>query len=145
MNHDLPGALLLAMGLIAITLGLSFGQEWGWSSPRLVGVLMGGVVALVALSLVEKRVAHPMLILSLLRNRVFLSANLSLVLSFLALFAVSFMLPFYFEELRHFPVIESGLLLTPLPLTIAVLAPLSGALAAQVVCLSLSPMYLLPS
>ena len=38
VHFDLPGALLLAMGLIAITLGLSFGQEWGWSSPRLVGV-----------------------------------------------------------------------------------------------------------
>src|SRR5258708_2183704 len=129
VHFDLLGALLLAIGLIAITLGLSFGQEWGWSSPRLIGVLMGGVVALVALYLVEKRVAHPMLILSLLRNRVFLSANLSLCLSFLALFAVSFLLPFYFEELRHFPVIEAGLLLTPLPLTIAVFAPLSGALS----------------
>jgi MFS family permease len=73
-----------------------------------------------------------MLILSLLRNRVFLSANLSLVLSFLALFAVSFLLPFYFEELRHFPVIEAGLLLTPLPLTVAVFAPLSGALADRI-------------
>ncbi len=132
VQFDLVGALLLAMGLIAITLGLSFGQEWGWSSPRLVGVLLGGVVALGALSLVEKRVAHPMLILSLLRNRVFLSANLSLVLSFLALFAVSFMLPFYFEELRHFPLIEAGLLLTPLSLTIAVFAPLSGALADRI-------------
>jgi EmrB/QacA subfamily drug resistance transporter len=132
VHFDLVGALLLALGLIAITLGLSFGQEWGWSSPRLVGVQMGGVIALAALSLVEKRVAHPMLILSLLRNRVFLSANLSLVLSFLALFAVSFLLPFYFEELRHFPVIEAGLLLTPLPLTIAVFAPLSGALADRI-------------
>lgn len=92
VHFDLLGALLLAMGLMAITLGLSFGQEWGWSSPRLVGVVMGGVVALVALYLVEKRVAHPMLILSLLCNRVFLSANLSLVLSFLALFAVGFLL-----------------------------------------------------
>lgn len=132
VHFDLLGALLLALGLMAITLGLSFGQEWGWSSPQLVGVLMGGVVALVALYLVEKRVAHPMLILSLLRNRVFLSANLSLVLSRLSLFAVSFMLPFYFEELRHFPVIAAGLLLTPLPLTIAVFAPLSGALADRI-------------
>ena len=42
------------------------------------------------------------------------------------------MLPFYFEELRRFPVIEAGLLLTPLPLTIAVFAPLSGALADRI-------------
>jgi MFS family permease len=50
----------------------------------------------------------------------------------LALFAVSFMLPFYFEELRGFSVEKSGLLLTPLPLTIAVVAPVSGSLADRI-------------
>ncbi len=129
VQFDPWGAFLLAAGLIAITAGLSFGQEWGWSSPLLISVMVVGVGALVALFLIERRVAHPIIVLALLRSRVFLSANLSLVLSFLALFAVSFMLPFYFEELRNFPVLEAGLLLTPLPLTIAVFAPVSGLLA----------------
>ena len=114
---------------MALTLGLSFGQEWGWSSPWLIGSLVVSVVAFVALYLVEKRVANPIIDLSLLHRRVFLSANLSLILSFLALFAVSFMLPFYLEELRGFPTEQAGLLLTPLPLTIAVFAPLTGTLA----------------
>src|SRR5207244_13410786 len=76
-----------------------------------------------------RSVADPIINLSLLHNRVFLSATLSLVLSFLALFAVSFMLPFYLEELRGFTTVQAGLLLTPLPLTIAVIAPFSGTLA----------------
>jgi MFS family permease len=62
----------------------------------------------------------------------FLSANLSLILSFLALTAVSFLLPFYLEELRGFSTASAGLLLTPLPLTIALLAPISGALADRI-------------
>jgi EmrB/QacA subfamily drug resistance transporter len=128
-RFDPWGAILLAIALIAITAGLSFGREWGWKSPLLIGVLIVGVLALIALFLVERRVSNPIIVLSLLRNRVFLSANLSLILSFLALFSVSFMLPFYFEDLRNFSVLESGLLLTPLPLTIAVFAPLSGSLA----------------
>src|SRR5437868_13085421 len=81
------------------------------------------------LYIVEKRVPDPIINLSLLDNRVFLSATLSLLLSFLALFAVSFMLPFYLEELRGFTTVQAGLLLTPLPLTIAVIAPFSGTLA----------------
>ncbi len=131
-RFDPLGAILLAVGLVAITLGLSFGQEWGWSSPLLISILIVGVVALVALYEVEKRVPYPIINLALLHNRVFLSANLSLILSFLALFAVSFMLPFYFEELRGFPTEVAGLLLTPLPLTIAVFAPLSGTLADRI-------------
>jgi EmrB/QacA subfamily drug resistance transporter len=131
-RFDPPGALLLAVGLICLTLGLSFGQEWGWNSPLLIGTLVFSLLAFVALGFVEQRARHPIIDFSLLRNRVFLSANISLILSFLALFAVSFMLPFYLEELRGFSIIQSGLLLTPLPLTIAAVAPFSGALADRI-------------
>lgn len=131
-RFDPLGALLLAVGLIALTAALSFGQEIGWTSPLLLSMLVVGILALVALPFVEQRVASPVLDLSLFKNRVFLSANLSLILSFLALFAVSFMLPFYLEELRGFPLEEVGLLLTPVPITIAVIAPISGMLADHI-------------
>jgi EmrB/QacA subfamily drug resistance transporter len=131
-RFDPAGASLLAVGLASLTLGLSFGQEWGWSSARLIISIVVGVVALVAMVFVEQRVAHPVVDLRLLRNRIFASANVSLVLSFLALFAVSFLLPFYLEELRGFSTLEAGFLLTPLPLTIAVIAPISGSLADRI-------------
>lgn len=128
-GFDLWGAALLAVGLASLTLGLSFGQEWGWLSPRLIASVAIGVVGLVALVIVEQRRRSPLINFRLLTDRVFASANISLILSFLALFAVSFMLPFYLEQLRGFSIIESGLLLTPLPLTIALVAPFSGRLA----------------
>ncbi len=131
-RFDPAGALLLAVGLIALTLGLSFGQEWGWRSPTLISTLVVSGLAFVLLIIVEQRIADPIIDFSLLHNRVFVSANISLIMSFLALFAVSFMLPFYLEELRGFSVIEAGLLLTPLPLAIAVIAPFSGALADRI-------------
>jgi EmrB/QacA subfamily drug resistance transporter len=128
-RFDPLGAALLAVGLAALTLGLSFGQEWSWTSTRVIAALVVAVVAIVLQVLVEGHVRQPIVRLALLRDRVFASANISLVLSFLALFTVSFMLPFYLEELRGFSVEESGFLLTPLPLTIACLAPVSGLLA----------------
>src|SRR6266487_3739968 len=131
-RFDPMGAVLLAVGLVALTLGLSFGQEWGWNSPLLIGTLIVSIVAIILLVIVELRVSDPIIDFSLLRRRVFLSANVSLVLSFLALFAVSFMLPFYLEELHGFSTAEAGLLLTPLPLTIAVIAPFSGTLADRI-------------
>src|SRR5436853_5864935 len=42
-RFDVPGAALLAIGLAALTLGLSFGQEWGWDSLRFLGAMgIGG-------------------------------------------------------------------------------------------------------
>jgi EmrB/QacA subfamily drug resistance transporter len=131
-RFDPLGAALLAAGLAALTLGLSFGAEWGWSSPQLIAALAGAVLALSALVVVELHVPAPTVDFSLLRDRVFASANVSLVLSFLALFAVSFLLPFYLEELHGFSAEQAGLLLTPLPLTIALVAPWSGALADRI-------------
>jgi EmrB/QacA subfamily drug resistance transporter len=141
-RFDPAGALLLAVGLASITLGLSFGQEWGWTSWRLFISVLTGVAALVAAVLVERRVKDPVLDLRLLTNRVFASANVSFILAMLALFAVGFLLPFYFEELRSFSVLKAGLLLTPTSLVLAVVAPISGSLADRIGSRWLSPIGL---
>ena len=131
-RFDPAGAILLAVGLASLTLALSFGQEWGWLSPWLIGLIALSLIALATLLVVERRVKNPVLDLNLLSRRAFVTANLTLLLSFVALFAVSFMLPFYLEQLRGFSTEKAGLLLTPLPLTLAVVAPFSGSLADRI-------------
>ena len=131
-HFDPLGALLLALGLGGLTLALSFGQEWGWLSAPVLACVAAAVVGLAALVATERRVEHPNIDLGLFRRRAFSAALASLVLSFVALFAVSFLMPFYFENLRGFPPEGSGLLLTPLSLAIGLVAPLSGSLADRV-------------
>jgi EmrB/QacA subfamily drug resistance transporter len=126
-RFDPVGAVLLGVAVAALTLGLSFGGEWGWASSRLIGTLAIGVVALAGALLAERRVADPIVDLELFRDRVFSSAIASMTLSMLALFSVGFLLPFYFEELRGFSTAHSGWLLTPLPLALAIVAPIAGA------------------
>ena len=128
-KFDPVGAILLGVGLASLTAALSFGQELGWSSPIFITGIVIGVIGLGLIPFVERRVSNPIIDMKLLRNRVFLSANMSLILSFLALFAVSFIMPFYLEQLRGFPTQIVGLLLTPLPIMIAIIAPISGSLA----------------
>jgi EmrB/QacA subfamily drug resistance transporter len=128
-RFDPAGAVLLALGLLALTLALSFGEEWGWSSVGVVALFVGAAGALTVFFFVERRVREPVLDLTLLRDRVFVSAGLSRLLTFLALFAVSFLMPFYLEQLRGFSALQAGVLLTPLPLVLAVVVPISGALA----------------
>ena len=128
-RFDPLGAALLATGFAALTLALSFAPEWGWITWR-SGLCLGvGLAALLAVPGAERRVADPIIDLHLLQNRVFSSALVCMTLAMLALFAVGFMLPFYFEELRGFSVAKSGLFLTAMPLSLAVVAPVSGLLA----------------
>src|SRR5256714_6873395 len=141
-RFDPVGAVLFAIGLASLTLGFSFGQEWGWTSPGIISSLVVGVLALVTAVLVERRVPDPILKLSLLKNRVFASANISFLFAMLALFAPGFLLPFYFEELRGFPAVQAGVLLTPPSLPLPGVGPLCGALAGRFGSRILAPLGL---
>ena len=139
-RFDPPGALAFGVGLAALCLGLSFGREWGWSSPRTLAVLAIAGIGLVAAVVIELRRDDPLLDIRLVASRVLGSALLSFMLSILALFAVAFLLPFYFEQLRGFDPLRSGLLLTPYSLALAMVAPLSGNLADRVGSRLLAPL-----
>src|SRR5436305_7483406 len=60
-HFDPLGAILLGIGLVCLTLGLSFGQEWGCSSPLLIGTLAVSLISLIALAIVEHRVSDPVI------------------------------------------------------------------------------------
>ena len=141
-RFDPIGATVLAIGLAALTLGLSFGQEWGWLSPATLAALGIGIIMLGVAVYVETHIAYPIVNPGLVSNRVFAFADISFMLCMMALFAPGFLLPFYFEQLRGFSTMETGLLLTPLPLMLAVAAPLSGSLADRLGSRWLSPLGL---
>jgi EmrB/QacA subfamily drug resistance transporter len=128
-HFDLLGAVLFAAIFAPLTLVLSFASEWGWDSWRSLLCLGVSLTALLALPTVERRAANPIIHVRLLRNSVFTSSLITMTLGMLALFAVGFILPFYFEELRGFSTAKSGLLLTAMPLSLAIMAPFSGSLA----------------
>lgn len=141
-RFDPLGATLLAVGFAALTLGISFGQEWGWTSLGTLSSLGTGLVMLVVAVNVERHIKHPILDLSLVTNRTFAMANLSFMLAMMALFTPGFILPFYFEQLRGFSTAHTGLMMTPLPLSLAMAAPLSGSLADRIGSRWLSPIGL---
>lgn len=126
---DWKGASLFAVGIGSFLLLLSHGEDWGWATPRSIGI---GLIAFCSLSLfvwVEKRVDYPMLDLGLFRNWPFLAGNLSGLFSFMAMFSNTILLPFYLSEIRSLTPGQVGLLITPFPLIMAVVAPVSGYLS----------------
>ena len=128
-RFDLPGAVAFGLGLASLSLGLSFGSEWGWTSPVLVLTLAVALVALGSAIFVERRRREPLVDLGQLLSRRLSLPLASFLCSILALFAVSFLLPFYLEELRGLTPLAAGLLLTPYSLGLAFAAPISGRLA----------------
>ncbi len=131
-RFDIAGALTLLVSLSSLLLALSKGEEWGWGAPQtvaLLGLFAAGAVLFVA---IERRVAHPTMDLSLFRNRLFAAGSLSAVISYVAISAVIFLLPFYLFQLRGYTTRQMGLMLTVVPLTMAVVSPVSGWLSDRI-------------
>ncbi|MCG7288250.1 MFS transporter, partial [Cellulomonas sp. ACRRI] len=63
---DWLGAALLGVGLLAVLGGISNAASWGWTSPLTALAVLGGLALLVAWVAVERRVAHPLVDVTLL-------------------------------------------------------------------------------
>lgn len=124
---DLTGAALSGGAVFALLLALSEGQQWGWASPAILGLFVVFAVLGVLFIMAERRALQPMIDLALFRIRAFSAGLASVVVAFAGLFTATFLLPFLLQQGRGFSPIEAGLLLTPVPITMALVAPFSGA------------------
>ena len=131
-RFDVLGAVLLGVSLASLTTLLSLGTDAGWTSPIAIALAVTAVVGFAIFAWHELRHEAPLLDHELFQNRLFAWATASLVLSFLAGFATAFLLPIYLEQLRGFGAAKTGLLLTPFPLVVAVVAPISGHMADRI-------------
>lgn len=124
---DLPGFVLAGAGLALVLYGLAEGPAKGWGSAVVVGALVAGVAAGVALVLVELRAREPMLDLRLLADRSFRTPNIVSFCSYGALIGVLFLLPQYLQGPRGLTPLESGLTTFPQAFGVIAMARLVGA------------------
>jgi EmrB/QacA subfamily drug resistance transporter len=131
-SFDLTGAALSTIASLALLLALVEGGTWGWSSPRVVGLLVAFAVVAAAFIVQELRVRNPMIDLRLFRIRAYSAGLASLVIAFTGLFTATFLMPFLLEEGSGYAPIVAGLLLTPIPIATSLVAPFSGALSDRI-------------
>ncbi|HNT54634.1 MAG TPA: MFS transporter [Anaerolineaceae bacterium] len=131
-RFDLAGAALFGTGLVALLLGLNQGAAWGWTSLPTLGLLAAAVGLLTGFIAWERQQQAPMLDLSLFHNRTFTTAVSSALLSYMCLYAVIFLLPYYLIQGRNLSPAQTGLILTAQPIVMALVAPISGGLSDKI-------------
>ena len=126
---DWWGTLFLTPLLVLLMLALTEGNAWGWGSPRIVG--MFGLTALFLGAFIRRELTcqAPLVDLRLFKIPVFSIGNFTGLLSYLAMFGVLFLMPFYLERVLSFDSALAGLILSAVPLGMTVVAPKAGALA----------------
>ncbi len=128
-KFDFVGAASLTLTALGLMLALTQSVRWGWSAPGSLLMWGSSILALVTFVVVERRVASPFVDLELFTNRHYAAASGVIAIQIFCLFGLLLALPVFLIQDQGWSDQTAGLLILPLPLTMAILAPLAGRLA----------------
>jgi MFS family permease len=119
---DVPGAVLLGIGIAGLLLVLAEGPGWGWVSVTTLAAAIVSLVALAAWAVWELRVTSPLIDLRLLRRRPVLAANATVFLVAIGFYPLLSLVVRFVQTppIAGYgfgaPVVIAGLMLTPFSL-----------------------------
>ena len=129
---DIAGIVTITAALTALTLALVEANEWGWGSPRVLGLFALAAVGLAAFPYVERHTAAPMVDFDFFRSRTFLGANIVAFIVTFAMLAMFFFLTLYMQNVLDFGPLEAGVRFLPTTLMVIIVAPIAGRLSDRI-------------
>ena len=124
---DWPGLGFIAIGLATLEIILDKGQELDWfGSPFIVTFAIICVIALTGCVLWELHVKAPVVNLRLLKERNFLFCCLIILGLYGVLYATTYLLPLYMQQMMGYDATTSGLALSPSGLFTMLEVPIVG-------------------
>ena len=140
---DWAGNVTFGAGLIAVLVGITYGIQpygghtMGWTSPLVLGLIIGGIAVLAAFCVIETRVTDPMFNLGLFKIRPFTAGNMASLLSSLGRGGLMFTLIIWLQGI-YLPThgydfdrtpLWAGIAMLPLTVGFLFAGPLSGYLS----------------
>ena len=123
---DFLGTLLIAVSCFSLLLALSKGTDWGWSSQKIISLLLIFAFTLAAFIVWEKSIPNPLIDIRVFQNRAVAASLISLSLVTIGMLGIIFIIPIYTENLLGYTPFQTGLLMMPMALVSAFLMPISG-------------------
>jgi EmrB/QacA subfamily drug resistance transporter len=128
---DIPGALLITLGLGLLVFGMIEAPGLGWTNPVTWGTVAAGALAIALFLWREARTDVPLVPLRLFRSMNFSGANLLTLLLYAALGALLFFLPYNLIQVQGYTPTQAGAANLPLILILFFLSRWAGGLVAR--------------
>jgi EmrB/QacA subfamily drug resistance transporter len=128
---DWLGAVTFSAALFMFVFALIRGNDEGWGSALIVGLLVASAVAFVTFVVIERRTANPMLDLDLLRKPTFAGASIVAFALSASLFAMFLYIVLYIQNVLGLTPLEAGVRFLPLSLVSFFVAPVAGRLSSK--------------
>ncbi len=118
----------MSLSLLTLLLGLTNGQNEGFTNPVTIGLFVTAVITFAAFVYIERHHPQPIVDPHLFSNRLF-TVNLTTGLLVFIGLGSGVLIPFYLENVLGYGVQQVGLLLAVLPVALGITAPISGTLS----------------
>ncbi|WP_104474100.1 MFS transporter [Microterricola pindariensis] len=122
---DIPGTVLASGALFLLVYGFSNAETAGWGSPSSWVMLVSSGMLLIAFVLWQRRAAHPLLPLSIVRDRNRGAAFLSVLIAGACMFGVFLFVTYYLQTGLRFTPVQTGLAFLPMIASLVLAAQLS--------------------
>src|SRR4051812_36944020 len=129
---DSLGFVFTSLAAAGLTLALSWaGTQYDWTSPTIIGLIVGSVISLVLFVVFERRAVDPVLPLRLFGSSVFsVCVVLAFIVGFALLGAMTF-LPTYLQYVKGISATSSGLQTLPLVVGLLVTSVTAGTIVGR--------------
>jgi predicted MFS family arabinose efflux permease len=126
---DVVGALLCAFGLGGPVFALIEQPRYGWSDPRVLAPLAGGILLFAGFLAWERRAREPMMPLRLFAVRNFAVGNATTLALYGGLSVATFFIVLFVQQVGGYTPVQAGLSLLPITILIFTLSRRFGRLA----------------
>ncbi|MGV9678222.1 DHA2 family efflux MFS transporter permease subunit [Nocardia sp. NPDC003482] len=123
---DYVGIGLVSVAAFGVVWALVRGNDAGWGSAEVVGVVVVGVAALIGFVRWESRTAAPLIPMRFFGSRAFSAGNAAGFLLAASLFCGAFFFAQFLQVVAGHGPLGTGLLLAPWTVTLFVVAPIAG-------------------
>src|SRR5262250_1847448 len=115
---DIPGLVLSSATMALLVFTIIEAPTYGWTAARTLAGFAVSAVLLATFIAAERRAAHPMLEVRLFRNLRFSAASGAVTVSFFTLFGFIFLITQYFQFVRGYGPLSTGVRLLPVALAV---------------------------
>jgi predicted MFS family arabinose efflux permease len=128
---DVAGLLLSTAAIALLVFTIIEAPDYGWGSARAVAGFAGSAALMAAFIVRERRAVHPMLDVRLFRNMRFSAASGAVTVSFFTLFGFIFLMTQYFQFVRGYGPLSTGVHLLPVALSVGAFSVAGTQLAVR--------------
>ncbi|WP_135554162.1 MDR family MFS transporter [Paenibacillus cymbidii] len=129
---DFIGLLTVVVGSLSLLIAISEGHKWGWSDVKTIGLIALGIIVIGLFIWRELKVKVPLLNLRVFRNGRYTITLIIASIITISLYSGTYLTPLFLQQIQHVTPLDSGLILLPASLAMAIAMPAVGKLYGKI-------------